>query len=410
MSVTKSLILILLLLPMLLFSCSTTPGGKSLENRVQSQRRVEGHKARLNLEQAYRAYSHGMFEKAMKFAEQARQRTPDDPQPYMLLARICLEDGRLEASDRLLGEVLKLNPNIPDAHYLRGVVYQRWSRDQQALDAYLSAWNTDPNSVYSVHYLLAAGETLVDMHQYDRARELLLPKLSFFENNAAMHHLLGTIHVLTNEHDVAIHHLQQAHMIGGSDEIIMADLARSQLVGGHFHDCLRTLEKIENTLKDESPSWLYELRARCFLEMGSPRDARSTYVQLLRIDPENITAWIDYGATAHEIGDLGRLDTCADRLIALAPGRMEGYLYKGFVAMEAGQTPAARSWFKRADQNAAGGQTMPLLALAQLEMVAGNRDAARSACIRALRERSDDSQTRAYIQSIATGSLDNLPD
>ena len=410
MSVFKSTTFLALILPLFMTSCSTTPGGKSLKNRVESQRRVEGHKARLDLEQAYRAYSHGMFEKAMKFAEQARQRTPDDPQPYMLLARICLEDGRLEACDRLLGEVLKLNQDIPDAHYLRGVVYQRWSRDEQALDAYLSAWNTDPNSVYSVHYLLAAGEMLVDMQEYEKAKELILPKISFFENNAAMHHLVGTICVLTNDHDNAISHLEQAHMIGGDDEIIMADLARAQLVGERFHDCLRILDKLQSTLKDDAPTWLFELRARCYLEMGSPRDARSTYVQLLRIDPENVNAWIDYGATAHQIGDLGRLNTCADRLIALAPGRLEGYLYKGFVAMESGDHGSARLWFNRADQTAGERQNIPLLALAQLEMLAGDRKAARAACIRALRMAGDDPETRAYVNAIASGTLDGMPD
>ena len=409
MSVFKSTTLLALILPLFMVSCSTTPGGKSLENRIESQRRVEGHKARLDLEQAYRAYSHGMFEKAMKLAEQARTRTPDDPQPYMLLARICLEDGRLEACDRLLGEVIKLNSEIPDAHYLQGVVYQRWSRDEQALDAYLSAWNTDPNSVYSVHYLLAAGEMLVDMKAYERAKDLILPKISFFENNAAMHHLVGTICVLTNDHENAINHLEQAHMIGGEDEIIMADLARSQLVGGQFHDCLRILDKLQRTLKEETPAWLFELRARCYLEMGSPSDARSTYVQLLRIDPENITAWIDYGATAHQIGDLGRLDTCADRLIALAPGRLEGYLYKGFVAMESGDYGSARLWFNRSDQAAPSGQNIPLLALAQLEMVAGDKKAARAACIRALRMGGDDPETRAYVNAIASGTLEGMP-
>ena len=409
MSVFKSATLLALSLPLFLVSCTTTPGGKSMQNRVDSQRRVEGHKARLDLEQAYRAYSHGMFEKAMMLAEQARQRTPDDPQAYMLLARICLEDGRLEACDRLLGEVLKINTNIPDAHYLRGVVYQRWSRDEQALDAYLSAWNTDPNSVYSVHYLLAAGEMLVDMQQYQKAKELILPKISFFENNAAMHHLMGTISVLTSDHDTAINHLEQAHMIGGEDEIIMADLARAQLVGEQFHDCLRILDKLQLALKEDTPAWLFELRARCYLEMGSPRDARSTYVQLLRIDPENITAWIDYGATAHQIGDLGRLDTCADRLIALAPGRLEGYLYKGFVAMESGEYGSARLWFNRADQSANSGQNIPMLALAQLEMITGNKKAARAACIKALRLGGDDSETRAYVNAIASGSLGNMP-
>ena len=193
-----------------LASCSTTPGAHGVKNRIESQKRVAGHAARLELEQAYRSYTTGMFDQAMKYAEQARLRTPQDPSAYMLMARICLEQGRLESSDKLIGQALTLDPSIPDAHYLRGVVYQRWSRDEQALDAYMSAWNVDPNSVQSVHYLLAAGEVLVDMKRYQMARELLIPKLGYFENNAAMHHLLGTIAVLEKNGELAIEHLGQA--------------------------------------------------------------------------------------------------------------------------------------------------------------------------------------------------------
>ena len=112
---TKSLIPILCIIPVLMSSCYSYPRGKSLQNRIESQQRIDGHKAHLDLEQAYRAYSNGMFEKAMKLAEQARQRTPSDPRSYMLLARICLEEGRLEACDRLLGEVIKLDDGIPDS-------------------------------------------------------------------------------------------------------------------------------------------------------------------------------------------------------------------------------------------------------------------------------------------------------
>lgn len=393
-----------------LASCSTTPGANGVKNRIESQKRVAGHAARLELEQAYRAYTTGMFDQAMKYAEQARFRTPQDPSAYMLMARICLEQGRLESSEKLLGQALTLDSLIPDAHYLRGVVYQRWSRDEQALDAYMSAWNVDPNSVQSVHYLLAAAEVLVDMKRYQMARELLIPKLGYFENNAAMHHLLGTIAVLEENGQLAIEHLGQAYLIGGEDEIVLADLARAQLDHKAYRECLRNLDILENILVEDVPGWLYELRARCYKAMGSPREARISYVQLLRIEPENVDAWIEYGDMAHQISDYGRLDTCGGRLISIAPDRFEGYFYKGIVYLQADKLEAAQVWFAKAGNVAPMDESIPSLAVAHVEMLRGDKLAARNAFKDVIRRSPDDSRTRSYMETIATGSLDFIPD
>lgn len=391
-------------------ACQTTPGNAGLQNRIESRNRVETHKGMLEMGQAYRAYSTGQFDKAMKLAQQARIRMPGESGPYMLLARICLETGRLEACDRLIGEALKIDENNPDAHYLRGVVYQRWSRDEQAVDSYMTAWNNDPSSVQSVHYLLAAAEMLMDMGRYEHARDLLLPKLGYFENSAAMHHLLGTIAGLMEDHDLAISHLQQSCIIGGMDEIIVADLARAQIAAGLFRDCLRTLNKLEVKLGEETSTWVYKVRARCYHEMGSPRDAKTAYVELLRKDPEDIRAWIEYGATVHEIGDFNRLDTCADRLVALAPGRCEGYLYKGIIAMEMGDLELARSWFIKASDVSHEEDFIPLLSLARVEILRGDHESAFKRCQQVLLQDPQDSRARALASALATGSLGDMPE
>lgn len=410
-SISHAAILCLALVGALgLGACSTTPSSASMENRIESRKRVEGHKSQLELERAYRAYSTGQFEKALSLAEQARQRTPYNAAPYMLMARTCLEMGRLETCDRLLGEALKIEENIPDAHYLRGVVYQRWSRDEQALDAYMTAWNLDPSNAQSVHYLLAAGEMLIDMGRYRQAREMLLPKLPYFENSAAMHHLLGTIGVLMEEYPTAIHHLDQASLIGGTDEIVIADLARAQLCANRHRDCLRSLEKLESSLGEDSPTWLYRLRARCYQQMGSPRDARSAYAQLLRIDPDDIGSWIEYGATVHEIGDMKRLGTCADRLISLDPGRCEGYLYKGIVEFESDRLDRAALWFERAAEAAGSDDSIPVLALAHVEMLQGRRDAAFQRCQSVLMNDPEHPQARDLANILVTGSDGAMPD
>ena len=391
-------------------ACSSTPSSASMQNRIESRKRVEGHKSHLELERAYRAYSTGQFDKALTLAEQARMRTPDNPAAYMLMARVCLETGRLETCERLLGEVLRIDENTPDAHYLRGIVYQRWSRDEQALHAYMTAWDLDPGDVQSVHYLLAAGEMLVDMGRYAQARELLLPRLPYFENSAAMHHLLGTIAVLEGEKSTAIHHLHQATLIGGNDEIVIADLARAQLNADRYRDCLRSLEKLENSMGEKTPHWVFRLRARCYLEMGSPRDARSAYAHLLRVDPDDVSGWIEYGATVHQIGDLQRLETCSDRLMTLAPGRCEGYLYKGIVAVEMDRLDAAVVWLNRAVDRAGPDQSIPSIALARVEAMQGDARSAHQRCRRILIENPEDEHARAFVEQLAVGSAGSHPD
>ncbi|MEC9233197.1 MAG: hypothetical protein VX403_04750, partial [Planctomycetota bacterium] len=49
---------------------------------------------------------------------------------------------------------------------------------------------------------------------------------------------------------------------------------------------------------------------------------------------------------------------------------------------------------------------IPLLALAQLEMLDGNVEEARRLCIKAIRERNDSTSTRRYVDAIASGSLE----
>ena len=225
-----------------------------------------------------------------------------------------------------------------------------------------------------------------------------------------MHHLLGTISVLRSEYDDAIKHLEQAYLIGGSDEIVVSDLARAEIASGRFRDCLRTLGKLEAEMGEDTPTWVYQLRARCYHEMGSPRDARSAYVALLRKDPNDVRAWIEYGATVQDIGDMKRLDTCADRLIALAPGRCEGYLYKGIIAIDMKDFNLAKVWLTKAADAAHEQNLVPLLALAEVELLRGDHEAAFSRCQQVLLQDPEDVHAQSLANLLATGSLGDMPE
>ncbi len=123
-----------------------------------------------------------------------------------------------------------------------------------------------------------------------------------------------------------------------------------------------------------------------------------------------VESWIEYGATVHQIGDMKRLNTCADRLISLDPGRCEGYLYKGIVEFDSNRLSRAASWFQRAVETAGSEDTVPALALAQVEMMQGRTESAFKRCQRILLNNPNDVHARDLANVLATGSDGSMPD
>ena len=105
-----------------------------------------------------------------------------------------------------------------------------------------------------------------------------------------------------------------------------------------------------------------------------------------------------------------RLETCADRLISLAPGRCEGYLYKGLAAYEFDRLDVAQAWMERAVDMAPSGQSIPTLALARVEILRGDTQSAFKRCQQLLLENPSDVHAQELANKLATGSLDAMPD
>ena len=158
------------------------------EMRIDARRRLDVLNASLNYDQALQAFKSGQFEKALAYTTRAIERNPEDAESHLLLGRIYIETNALERAIDSLTTAQETDPELADPHYYAGIVYQRWSDDEQAYEAYMEAFELESSSV---HYLLAAAESLVALEQFDGAKNLIGSKLAYFEHNSALHHLLG---------------------------------------------------------------------------------------------------------------------------------------------------------------------------------------------------------------------------
>jgi len=330
--------------------------------RIDANERFNLVNAQLNFDQARQAFDCGQFDRAMKEIEVAIARSPSQASFHVLKGRILLETHRLEQAVAALDRARELEPARAEASYFTGVVYERWSNDDAAHSHYLAAFDREPTNV---GYLLAAAESMISLGRYEESRALVESKQEYFENNAALRHLLGQIALLQHDPARAVALFSEARLLDPDDVNLLEELARAQYEAGDFARCLQSVCQLQELAKNDRPD-LRLLEARCLTALGREQEARELYLKLSRSSPTSSdpNVWIELGALAYDIGDDRRVAQCGQQLVSIAPHRFEGYLLKGLFESRQGHGDEAIAFMREAVARA-GGSELPQLALAE---------------------------------------------
>jgi tetratricopeptide (TPR) repeat protein len=338
-----------ILLPLLLAATLSGCGGpspKSLENRSAANARMNLVNSRVAFDQAQQAFLAGQFDRALREISNAISRSPNQADYEVLRGRILLETHRLQAAVEAFDLALEIDPASAEAHYYRGIVKQRWSRHDRALDAYADAFRNDPTRV---QFLLAAAETEVTLGRLEAAEAMLLPQVPVFENHAAIHQLLGQIAMMRGDHRAAAQRFRRAQLLAPEDRMLLEELCRAQQHAGDLSGALATVRRLQ-TLEPTPCRDLLRLEARCLATLSRYAEARSAYIELVRVFPEDLDSWIELAGVAHRLGDRRRLEQCAGRIIMLAPDRWEGPFFRGLAERAEGRGEEAIRELRRATE------------------------------------------------------------
>jgi Flp pilus assembly protein TadD len=344
------------------------PTAKGKEKRAEANARMNLVSSRVGYDQATQAFHAGQFERALKDVKSAIAKSPDQADYQVLLGRIYLETHRLEPAMQAFTAAIALDENCHEACYYRGVIYERWSNDEVAAENYHRAFEIDATKL---SYLLAAAECEVAMGNLDTARSLVEPKARYFENHAAIHQLLGQIAMMQSDPDTAAERFRKAQLLMPEDRILAEELCRAQLAAGDLAGALESVRRLQLS-SEESDRDLLRLEARCLAQLGRTAEARSVFVEVTRLHPEDVTAWIDLAIAAHALGDLRRLGHCAARVEMLAPDRWEASFFRGLVARAEGRSREAIEELTKATELAPE-ETLPRIVLG-MELRSAGRD------------------------------------
>jgi tetratricopeptide (TPR) repeat protein len=387
---SRSFIVLITALGLSLPGCAPTKEG--VKNRQAAADRMNIVSAQVNLDQAKQLFATGQLDKALSEVDKAIARYPESGKYHLLRGRILLEQARLEQSLHSFTTALQKDPTLADAQYYAGVVYQRWSDDEQAYNCYKEACAIAPDQV---HYLLAAAESLVAMGELEQADALIEPKLAYFEHNASLRQLRAQIAMLRGDAAQAAALYVDARMLNPDDETVLEELLWAQYAANMFSECYDSARTLQIMAKEPRQE-LTLLEARCLAMMGRGVEARELYLQLTNLRPGDIAVWSELGTLSWELGDYRSLAQASVQLTAMAPHRYEGYLFRAVNERHKGNTAEAVRLLREACDRA-GDATLPFLMLGQALEQTGDLNGAVAAYNAALTTDPDSAQAKTLL-------------
>jgi len=320
---------------MVLILCAGCAGSTKVgkDARAAAYQRMDVINASLAAQQAKQQFEVGQLEQAIGTIDAALARFNENAEYHLLRGRILLELHRLDSAKKSLTRAIELAPESAEPYYFLGVLHQRWSEDETAIAAYKKAMQNDPPHP---QYFMAVAESYVALGQLDDALQLLLQSGKEFQHQPSVPALLGQIYLLKGEAGKAAKHLSDSRLLGNDGAEILTSLAAAQFHAAMYAQCLMTLQQLQDTTGDLAPIH-QRMRGKCFAVTGRIQQGRDICLEVLRITPEDTSAWLDLGYIAWQMGDYERLGHCGRRLMQLNPALPEGCLFEGIAAIHAGK-------------------------------------------------------------------------
>lgn len=346
----RTLLISLCALAALLHAFGCAPRAAGVEARREADNRFRRTTSLVSFDQAQQAFESGDLDRARKEVEAAIARSDAEARYWSLLGRIELEAGRLEAAIKAFESAIERDPALAEPYYYRGIVYQRWGMTDDAVADYSKAFENDGSRVA---YLLAWAELLVAERRLDEAREVLIPKLAYFEHNAAIHELLGDVSSLRGEHAAAVRSYERSAAIDPKAPLVTEKLLAALFSAGDWQRCLDGARRVRAATVADSNGHLAKIpldalrfEGRSLAMLGRYAEARAVFAEQVRTYPEDALGWRDLVTASLAVRDFPRAMSAADRLLELESRDATSYLLRGLVAEETGDLDVAARWYR----------------------------------------------------------------
>lgn len=206
--------------------------------------------------------------------------------------------------------------NDASVHYTLGISYLRETNYSQALKEFLLARKMNPADI-NIH--LGLGQTYQIMKAYGDAEKSYRQALSLDGKNPLVHNNLAALYLDMERWDESIRYfrLAAANLLFASPEISWAGIGYAHAKKG---DYLTAVENYQRSLEINPRYPLAHLRlAETYEALGKYDLATSSYLEVVKLAPENATVQYKYGLAAARSGRKSQAIKAFQEVVRLAP-------------------------------------------------------------------------------------------
>jgi tetratricopeptide (TPR) repeat protein len=382
----------------LLPGCAGIKGAHTAEFREESAKRMAQMKAATEFDMAQQQFLAGDLDKARRSIENSISMNDKVARSHVLHGRIMIEQGALESALGALNQAIKIDGDHAEAHYYKGIVFERFNQFDNALEAYDAALSAEPTNG---QYILASAEMLIDQDRISEAEERLLSSKKDFAHNAGVRQTLGHIASIRGDHEQAAEYYGEAVLLAPDDASLIEDLARAQFAAGSYSEAEASLRRASRDQSAASRSDLQLLRARCLVELNKPVEAREILLGVVASEDgqQDASAWAELGNVAVVLKDWLRVREAGRRATAIAPESAQGYILTAMWQREQNQLPQAVATLRQAVQRDKLDTNAAKLAALIFQDMGRSQDAAAALAL-AIDRNPSDTQARALLEGV----------
>jgi tetratricopeptide (TPR) repeat protein len=271
------------------------------KNKNAAEKRWNRMRSNVRMELARAELDEGRYGEAAAQLATAESQTSDLPGLNLLKAKVLIAKGDFYAAEPMLRKALEADSRSAEAHYLLGTVLQQSSRLAEAIEHYRTATTLEPvNNEYALavaECCLSVGDAraaLEWLEQLRRAPGGLESKPEYFV-------LLGEAHRMLGDTGRAAVAYENAINLGADDDHTRTVAGELYITLKDYRRAMELIEPVVDRQEQPSPSLVMSL-ARCLLETGRPREARTRLGVLVR-EHDDPWSWLMLGQASARCGD-----------------------------------------------------------------------------------------------------------
>ncbi len=211
------------------------------------------------------------FERARDDLQSAISANPEIAGYHEKLGTVLMELSDWEGAQRSLTRAIELDAQLFKAHYKLAQVYERLDNQQDALREYTAAIQAGPRFIEAYRSL---GRLYADLGYLDRSVQVLRAGLEVViegtEDEAHLHHLLGTVYQQQQDYASAVREFQAVlRLMPGLREALFA-LGWTYSLQDNREEARRYLQRYVDTAGADAPPHYVKAARDRLVALGGP--------------------------------------------------------------------------------------------------------------------------------------------